>query len=241
MKRLLRFYASTIGKKVVIAVTGLVLFGFIIGHMIGNLKAFGGFDSEGIAKLDHYAVYLREMGADMLGHMTFLWMVRGGLLLALILHVVTVIQLQALNRRARPVEYHRQRFSASTAAARTMFYGGLIILLFVILHILHFTTGDIHFQNFQHGHVYANIYQAFSIWWITLAYIAAMVALGSHLYHGVWSMFQTVGLDGPDSNEFWRMTAKASSLIIVLGFISVPLAILFGILPEPGTNFIASH
>lgn len=240
MKGLMRLYGSTIGKKIVIALTGLILFGFLIGHMVGNLKAYGGFNADGIAKLDLYAAFLREMGHEMLGHATVLWLARGGLLLALILHVVTIIQLQALNRRARPKDYEKRVGSSATLASRTMFYGGMIILLFIILHILHFTTGSIHFDGFVHGHVYANVYSAFSKPLIAVAYCATMIVIGGHLYHGLWSLFQTLGLDSPDNNEMLRMTARVLACVIAIGFMAVPLGIVGGFLPEP-TNHFLSH
>lgn len=239
MKGLMRLYGSTIGKKVVIALTGLVLFGFLVGHMVGNLKAFAGFSGEGIAKLDLYAAFLREMGHEMLGHATVLWLARGGLLAALILHVVTIIQLQALNRKARPQDYEKRVGSSATLASRSMFYGGMLIFLFIILHILHFTTGTIHFNGFVEGHVYANVYSAFSKPLIAVAYCGVMIVVGSHLYHGLWSLFQTLGLDSPDKNEALRMGARAFACIVAIGFMSVPLAIAFGFLPEPTANFIS--
>lgn len=228
---LLRFYRTTIGKKVVVALTGLVLVGFVVGHMLGNLKTFMGFDAAGVHAIDHYAHFLRAFLEDALGHGTFLWLVRIGLLGAVVLHIVTVIQLRQLNKVARPEGYRDQQFEASTWSSRYMFVGGIVLALFIVFHILHLTTGDLHFDGFVAGQVYANITSAFQHEYVLAIYTVAMLALAFHLFHGVWSMFQTLGLDGPTTNVVLRRAATACAVVLFIGFLSVPYAIYFNLLP----------
>ena len=232
MQKLFRFYQTTVGKKYVVALSGLALIGFIVGHVAGNLKAFMGYDSHGEHKLDHYAEFLRTIGEDIFGYSGFLWMARAVLLGCLILHVVTIIQLRARNSKANPGKYQGENYRASTLASRYMFGGGLVLFFFIIYHILHFTTGHVH-GSFEHGAVYANIHYAFQVPWIVAFYLVAMVSLGFHLYHGGWSLFQTLGLDNPDWNPMIRGVVQAGSVLVVLGFISVPLAIFLGVLGPP--------
>ncbi len=226
---LLAFYRSTIGKKIVVALTGLMLVGFVIGHMAGNLKAFGGVDANGVHKLDHYAEFLRSFGQDMLGHGGFLWIARIGLLFAVILHIVAIIQLRSLNKRARPQGYHSEKKDISKLAVNLMFVGGLSIAAFIVFHLLHLTFGAIH-PSFQEGKVFHNIIVAFKNPLITLIYIVVMAFLGLHLYHGVWSVFQTLGLNRPRYDYYIRLSAKVIACVVSFGFMIVPLAILFGFL-----------
>lgn len=225
------FYRSTVGKKVVMALTGLVLVGFVIGHMAGNLKMFAGFDAlAGDYKMDLYAVFLREIGAMMLGHGNFLWLVRVGLLLCVILHVVSAVQLSAINARAKAKGYVSPDYGSSTVASRSMKVGGVLLLLFIIYHILHFTTGHAHTAGFVHGQVYANVYNAFQSGLIVAIYCVAMLMLGLHLYHGIWSMCQTLGLDTPRWNCGLRALAKLIAIVVCLGFIAVPVCVKLGCL-----------
>jgi succinate dehydrogenase / fumarate reductase cytochrome b subunit len=232
MNHVLKFYRSTLGKKFVVGVTGLAMFLFLVGHMLGNLKAFMGADAAGEYKIDIYARFLREMGEHMFGQTTLLWVARLGLLAAFVLHVVTIIQLQILNRKSRPVGYAKTVYGSATVASRTMFWGGMILALFIVLHLLHFTFGTIH-SEFVHGQVYANIHSAFSVWYVSVLYLIAMAFVGLHLYHGLWSVFQTLGMDNADRNAALRASATVVSLVIFLGFSVVPLAILSGALPAP--------
>lgn len=233
MANLIEFYKSTIGKKVVVAVTGIAMILFVVGHVVGNFKAFAGVDpTTGIHALDQYAVFLRELGQDMLGHGTFLWIARIGLLMALVLHVVSIVQLRAINAAARPKGYQVKKRKPQTFAAYLMYWGGLVLLVFIVFHILHLTIGSVH-SNFVEGDVYANVYHAFQIPWITGFYVVAMCALGLHLYHGSWSLFQTLGIDNPDLNNHLLLGARVLSVLVVLGFISVPIAVFAGWLPPP--------
>lgn len=219
---ILDLYRSPMTKKVVMAVTGLMLFGFVLGHMIGNLKIYGGAE-----KLDNYAVGLREFGAPILGHGEFLWIARGGLLAAVLLHIWSAWQLTLINRRARPQGYVKETHQRSTYASRTMRWGGVILLLFIVYHLLHLTTGDVHSQ-FEHGKVYANVVHGFSNPLISAFYIVAQIALGFHLYHGLWSLFQSLGLSGPRFDPLRQKFAMAFSLIVSLVNISFPVAVLAG-------------
>lgn len=235
------FYRSTVGKKVVVALTGAALFLFVIGHMVGNLKVFGGFSpATGIHKLDYYAEFLRSFGSDLVGYGNFLWISRGGLLLCLLLHIVTVAQLNVRNIQSRQEDYVVTKRVASSIPAQTMMYGGILILLFVIFHIFHFTTGDLHFHGFVHGRVYANVYNAFQHWFIVLIYIVGVGAVSMHLYHGLWSVTQTLGLDSPSRNKAIRCGAKALAVIILLGFLAVPVSVQLGIVPEPSEATLTS-
>jgi succinate dehydrogenase / fumarate reductase, cytochrome b subunit len=228
-----QFYSSTVGKKVVVALTGLFLVFFVVGHMAGNLKAFAGYAPDGIHKLDHYAEFLRSIGEQVLGKAGFLWGFRVALLVALILHVVTVIQLQIRNRAARGTKYAVQKMECASWSARLMFWGGLLLLVFVIFHLLHLTVGTLHFQGFEHGKVYHNVWSTFQVGGIVLFYLLALVALGLHLAHGVWSVCQTLGLNSPGKNSFIRISATVLALVMVVGFASVPLAVYFGALGAP--------
>lgn len=239
MNKILTFYQSTIGKKFVAAVTGALLFGFVVMHMAGNLKAFAGVGSDGVHKLDHYAHFLHTIGADMAGEGTVLWGARIGLLIVVLLHIVTVAQLTMLNRKSRPVRYAKEERSASTFASRSMAVGGSILLIFIIFHILHFTTGDLHFDGFEHGKVYANVHSAFQHWYLVAFYLLAMFFLGLHLFHGLWSLCQTLGIDNPDRNDTLRKIALAASVVVAVGFASVPLGVFAGVLGDPPSGQVS--
>lgn len=234
MKLLCDFYKSTLGKKIIMAITGAALVLFVIGHMAGNLKMFAGIDPEtGRYKMDLYAEFLRSIGAAFMGHETFLWIARVGLLGCVFFHVLMAIQLSALKKKARPIGYIAQDYRSSTLASRYMGIGGTIILFFIVFHILHFTTGDLHTNGFVHGLVYSNVWLGFQIPWVTAFYVIAMAALCSHLFHGAWSMFQTLGIDSPRLNPILRNGAKAIAIIVFVGMTSIPLASSFGFLKPP--------
>jgi len=219
-------WSTSIGKKAVMAVTGLILVGFVIGHMLGNLKIF-----QGEEKFNIYAVWLRDVGSPALGHEQFLWLARFILLAATGLHIVAAVQLTQMSRAARPVSYVQKKVIQATYASRTMRWGGVIITLFVVYHILHLTLGAVGFPpgQFKPMSVYRNIVIGFSVWYVSAFYIAAMVALGLHMYHGVWSMFQTLGLSDENTDRLYRSLAVVSSFVVVLGNISVPAGVLVGL------------
>ncbi|HSH77516.1 MAG TPA: succinate dehydrogenase cytochrome b subunit [Herpetosiphonaceae bacterium] len=222
MAAVLGLYRSSIGKKVVMALTGFVLVGFVIAHMVGNLKAF-----QGPEKLNAYGVFLRDVGGPIFGHEQLLWIVRLVLLASVVLHIVAAVQLARGELAARPVRYAYHKKVQATYASRTMRWGGMIILLFVIYHLLHFTVGSAH-PSFRSGDIYHNLVSGFQVWYVSAFYIAAMIALGLHLYHGVWSMFHTLGLNNRTYNRLLRGTAAVVAGAVALGNISIPVAVLVG-------------
>jgi succinate dehydrogenase cytochrome b subunit len=214
---------SAVGKKAVMAVTGIILFGFVLLHMIGNLKLY-----EGPQVLNNYAGFLRSVGTPALPASGLLWILRSVLLVAVVLHVWAAWRLTLMNRKARPSRYERRQRVHTSYSARTMRWGGVIILLFVVYHLLHFTFGTVH-PDFRPGDVYHNVVAGFRVWWVSIFYIAAQIALGLHLYHGLWSLFQSLGWNHPRFNRWRNGFAHAFAWIVTLGNISFPLAVLAGL------------
>jgi succinate dehydrogenase / fumarate reductase cytochrome b subunit len=210
---LMRFWNSSIGKKAVMAVTGLAMIAFLIVHMAGNLQMFSG-----PLKINEYAAALRRLGP-------LLWVARVGLLVALVLHVIAAYQLTQRKQVARPVGYERDEPQISTFAARTIRWGGVLLLVFIVLHLLHLTFGTIH-PAFDAKDVYGNVVAAFQVWWITLLYVVTMVGLGLHLYHGTWSSLRSLGLTRPSGNPHKRRAAAVLAWLLYLGFSIVPIAVL---------------
>lgn len=213
------YLRSSIGRKVVMAVTGAILFGFVLAHMAGNMQVYLGPEA-----MNHYAVFLREFL-----HGWGLWIARAVLLAAVVLHIWSATSLTLTSRKARPVAYARQEWRESTYASRTMRWSGVLILAFVVYHLMHFTFGNAH-PSFIEGDVYHNFIAGFRSWPASIAYIVAMLLLGLHLRHGIWSMFQTLGVSHPRSIAMAKTGAWIFAAIIVLGNISFPLAVLAGIL-----------
>lgn len=214
---LLRFYRSTIGKKILMAVTGLIWVLFVIEHMAGNLLTLKGPDA-----INAYAALLKSSDE-------VLWTFRIVLFAALVIHVDCMLKLTARNWISRPGRYAKVSYQTATPAARTMRWGGVFLLLWLVYHILHFTTGQVH-SDFSHTDVYHNVTVAFHNGGKVALYGAAMVALALHLYHGVWSMFQSAGVNHPHVEKPRRWLATAIAILIPVGFIAVPLAIYFGII-----------
>ncbi len=214
---------SSIAKKSIMAVTGFILFGWILGHMTGNLKVF-----QGAEKFNAYAEFLREMGMPLFHESGILWLVRGALTLALVLHVWSATSLTLINRRARDKDYETRQNMQLDYAARTMRWSGYLIALYIVYHLMHLTWGNVH-HNFVIGSPYANLVNGFQVAPIALIYVAANLLLGMHLYHGLWSMFQSLGLNHPSYNAWRRYFAVAFAVVVSLGFVSVPLAVLTGI------------
>jgi succinate dehydrogenase / fumarate reductase cytochrome b subunit len=210
------FFGSTIGRKVVMAATGLVLVGFVVGHMAGNLQLYLGAEA-----LNAYGRGLREMG-----HGALLWVARAALLLAVGLHIWAATSLTLQSRAARPVGYRRLSFTESTYASRTMRWSGPILLLFIIYHLAHFTLGSAHPQ-FVEGDVFGNVVVGFRSGPVVLFYVIAMLCLGLHLYHGVWSMLQTLGLSHPRYNSWRHALSTLVTVAVVGGNLSFPLAVYF--------------
>lgn len=232
MKRL-RFYQSTLGMKVLVAVTGALMVAFLVGHVLGNLKVFLPDPEPGIRDIDVYADFLRSVGEPILPRGGALWLIRLTVLAALVIHVVLALKLSVRNRRARPKAYVSRHRVQATPPARWMMVTGLLVFAFIVFHILHFTTGTIEPASFEAGAVYANLYRAFTRWPFVALYVVAMGLVALHLYHGAWSMFQTLGLDNPDRNRLLRRLAVVVSLALFLGFITVPIAIVAGAADPP--------
>jgi succinate dehydrogenase / fumarate reductase, cytochrome b subunit len=220
--RAVRFYEATHGKKAVMAATGVILFGYVVGHMLGNLQIF-----LGASQINNYAEFLHS-------HEAMLWAVRLLLGLAVVLHIVAALQLWVLNRSARPVAYYKKDDVPGAYAARTMKWGGLIIAAFVVFHVLHLTSGNVFALQKVAGtefyDVHRNVIDGFRHVWVSVAYIVAVSLLGLHLFHGLWSMFQSLGLTSPRTTPAMKRFAAIFSVAVTLGFISVPVAVLAGVL-----------
>lgn len=223
MSWFVKFWRSAIGQKAVMAVTGIILFGFVLAHMLGNLKLYAGPEA-----MNKYGEWLRVVGTPGLPEGGALWFMRVVLLVAVILHIWSAWALTQRNRRARPHDYKRRDYAAASYASRTMRWGGILVALFIVYHILHFTTGQAH-PSFEAGRPYQNLVAGFSITWVALFYIAANLALGLHLYHGLWSMFQSLGWNNPRFNAWRRHFATAFAVIITVGNISFPIAVMTGL------------
>lgn len=222
--RAMRFYTTTIGKKVVMAVSGFVVVGWLFLHMLGNLGVFAGRTS-----YNDYAAFLAQRPP-------LLWGQRLVLAAALIAHITAAFQLWARNSEARPRSYAQRKDLATNYAALTMRYGGLVLLSYIIYHVLHLTvgmTGHLGY-DFVHGDPYNNLVLGFQRPLVVGFYLVAQVALGMHLYHGIWSLTQTLGADHPKYNGLRQSVAAGLTLLIVLGFVAVPISVLTGVLqPDP--------
>ena len=223
MSKVNGLYSTSLGKKAAMAVSGLLLFGFVLGHMAGNLKMY-----QGQVAYDHYAEGLRVFGAPFLPHGGFLWIARLGLLAAVAVHIASAWQTSRQSRAARSTPYAKQAVVQADYAVRTMRWGGVIILLFVIYHLCHLTWGVAH-PDFQAGSVYHNVVTGFNNPLVSLVYIAANVALGFHLYHGLWSFFQSLGLNHPRYNAGRATFARVFAFLITAGNLSFPIAVLTGV------------
>jgi succinate dehydrogenase cytochrome b subunit len=210
------FYTSTTGKKAVMAVSGCILFLFVLGHLIGNLQIY-----EGPDQLNRYAVLLRMEPA-------LLWAVRIVLLAMVLLHIWTSVQLAARNIAARPVGYQKKQATGSSYASRTMYWSGPIILAFVIYHLLDFTFGKVN-PHYEPGNVYGNVVASFQVIPVAVFYIIAMLLLCLHLYHGLWSMFQSLGYSHPRYTPVLKRCAAVVAILIAAGNISIPLSVLAGL------------
>jgi succinate dehydrogenase / fumarate reductase cytochrome b subunit len=214
---------SSVQLKIVMAVTGAVLVLYLVAHMIGNLKYFLGPES-----LDRYAAWLREVGEPALPAQGLLWLVRIVLLVSVVAHIVSATVLARRAQRARPVRYAHRRPVQTSYASRTMRWGGVIILLFVIYHVLDLTTGTVN-PNGVPGRVYDNVVADFSRWYVTLAYTVAMVAVGFHLRHGVWSALQTLGRSSDPDQRRYKAIALVVAGVVTAGFLAVPFAVALGV------------
>jgi succinate dehydrogenase / fumarate reductase, cytochrome b subunit len=213
----LRFWETTIGKKAIMAVTGVMLFGFVLAHLLGNLQIF--LPPE---RINHYSEALRALPS-------LLWAARIVLLIAVILHIWASYVLWRMQCAARPVRYVKKSNVHSTYASRTMMWSGPIILAFVIYHLLNFTFGVVHPGGpFDEHNVYNNVVTGFQFWPSSVFYIIAMIMLCYHLYHGLWSMFQSLGFSHPVYTPWIQRLAKIVAILIAIGYISIPVSVLAG-------------
>jgi succinate dehydrogenase / fumarate reductase, cytochrome b subunit len=218
MHTVLTFWRSTIGKKVVMGVTGLIGLGFVIGHMAGNLQAFSGAE-----KLDAYGALLHGPLHELV------LLARVVLIIAVILHITAAYQLTMISRAARPQDYATRKPQVSTLASKTLRWGGVLLLVFIVFHILHFTIGSVH-PAFVEGKIYQNLVTGFAVKWVAVFYLVAMVALAMHLYHGAWSSMRTLGLAKQSAHPLKRFLPLVLAVVITSGFAVIPLAFLFGVL-----------
>ena len=221
---IVEFYGSAIVKKWLMAITGILLMGFVLVHMVGNLKMYLGSDD-----LNHYAEWLREMGEPVLPRTVLLWIMRVGLAGAFVVHIVAAAQLTRMNQKARPDKYQSPRdYAAANFASRTMRWTGVIVGLFVIFHLLDLTWGQTG-NDFTRGEVYDNIIASFERVPVAIVYILANIALGIHLYHGSWSMFQSLGWNNNRFNDWRRLFAIGFAAVVVVGNVSMPLLVVTGV------------
>ena len=214
-------YSTAVGKKYVMAISGMVLMGFVLAHMIGNLKIFFG-----ATALDNYSHWLREVGEPALPRQALLWGVRVALIAAVVAHIIAAYQLTMINRRARPEAYRSKRdYVAADFASRTMRWTGIIVALFVIFHLLDMAWGPAN-PDFVEGDPYHNVITSFERVPVAIVYVISNLALGLHLYHGAWSLFQSMGWVRPWRRQF----ATVFAAVIVLANVSFPLAVLFGVI-----------
>ncbi|MEQ1700830.1 MAG: succinate dehydrogenase cytochrome b subunit [Ilumatobacteraceae bacterium] len=222
-------YGTAVGKKYAMAISGLMLVGFVLMHMVGNLKMYLGAED-----FNHYAEFLRELLVPILPRTVVLWLLRFGLLGAVFVHIHAAYSLTRLNRQARSVKYQSPRdYQVATFASRTMRWTGIIVFLFVVWHLADLTWG---FANavgndgkFVRGDAYGNVVRSFERVPVAVLYIIANIALGTHLFHGVWSLFQSMGWNNPKFKKWRKNIAIGVATLIVVGNVSFPIAVLAGI------------
>lgn len=219
LHRTLRFYEAAAGKKTVMALTGVAIWGFVIAHLAGNLQVF-----LGPTKLDEYGQALRSMPG-------ILWVLRLGLLGMFMLHITSALQLWALKKRARPTPYTKKTPTTSTWASRVMYFSGPVLLVFVVYHLLDLTFGVVN-PGYVEGAVNANLVRSFSNPFVAVFYIASMAMLWAHLHHGLWSLFQTVGLNHPKYDGTLRLAAKGIAILLAGGNIAIVVSVLLGIITK---------
>ncbi|HEX9310410.1 MAG TPA: succinate dehydrogenase cytochrome b subunit [Gemmatimonadaceae bacterium] len=211
------FYASMVGKKVVMGVTGLIGIGFVVLHSLGNLLVFRGPEA-----INSYSHFLKSTGE-------LLWALRVVLIVAVVLHVIAAVQLTRQSRAARPIAYTKREIQVATIASRSMRWGGALLLVFIVLHILHFTTGTIRPAGaFSQQDVYANVVTSFRVWWVALFYVVAMIALGLHLFHGAWSSVRSIGVSPPSPRPLERRVSLVIAVLVWAAFTAVPVAVIAG-------------
>lgn len=225
----LDLYSTAVGKKYVMAISGIAMMGFVLFHMIGNLKMY-----LGAADIDHYSEFLWELLYPIAPKGVVLWILRGGLIVMLVAHLHAAWSLTRLNHRARPVKYQSTRdYQVANFASRTMRWTGIIVLAFLIWHLLDLTFGVVNAtgtdSTFVRGEVFNNIVRSLDRWPVSVFYVVANILLGIHLFHGAWSIFQSLGWSNPRFNSWRRGFATAFATIIVVGNVSFPIAVLAGV------------
>lgn len=219
---------STIALKLTMAVSGLVFIGFVLMHMYGNLLAFGGHDT-----FNEYAEHIRVLGEPILPYGGALWVIRIVLIVALVAHVASAAKLWRRANQARTQRYAVKKNPASSLSSRTMRWGGLTLLLFVVWHLINFTIGKVNVSGGATNDPYNLLVDTFDVWWMTLIYLIAMVALGMHLHHGTFSAIQTLGFTNSAASRFRaRVAGWVVAVVIAGGFSLVPLAVLVGIIEK---------
>lgn len=218
-----RTWGSSVGKKSVVAVTGIIFLLYVIAHMLGNLKVFFG-----IQAFDAYSEHLREIGEGVLGYEGLLWIIRVVLLSSVVLHIWATVSLWRRANRARPVNYQHRQKTAGSYTARTMRWGGVIIGLFVVWHILDLTTGTVNPADGDAG-AYTKLVASFDRWYVSLFYILAVVALGFHIRHGLWSAMQTLGGNSAARQASLKAFALVVAVAITVGFVIVPISVMTGL------------
>lgn len=227
-------YSTAIGKKYVMALTGLAMVGFVVVHMLGNLKLFQAGPAPGVYAIDVYGDWLRSLLYPVLPKYGALWLFRVGLLGAVLLHVHAAYGLTVMNRKARPVRYQSTRdYQIASFASRSMRWTGTIVLAFVFWHLADLTLGWIN-PNFVYGEVYRNVNASLTRLPVAIFYIIANIALGTHLFHGIWSLFQSMGWNNPRFNSWRRAIATGTATVVVVGNVSFPIAVLAGVVSHPG-------
>ena len=226
---LLDLYSTAVGKKYVMAITGIGMMGFVLFHMIGNLKMYQGADD-----LNKYAEFLKKLLYPLAPKEAVLWILRGGLVTMLVLHLHAALTLTRLNRHARPVKYQSARdYQVASFASRSMRLSGLVVIAFLVWHLLDLTFGAVNTVGadgeFVRAEVYDNVVRSFDRPVVAVFYIIANVLLGIHLFHGSWSIFQSLGWNNPRFNKWRRAFAGGFATVVVVGNISVPVAVMAGI------------
>lgn len=228
MRRTVALVQSTVGRKAVIAITGVALFGFVIAHMLGNLQIYLGPE-----RLNDYAATLKHSPI-------LLWSARLGLLVAVVLHIGFSIALASKNADARPHDYARRSPQVTSYAARTMVWSGPLLFVFIVYHLLHLTFGFSPTHHFSPTDVYANVVTGFHVWWLAAFYVFAQCLLGLHLYHGAWSFASSLGLEHPRFDRARRTLATSLAAIVVVGNVSIPVAVYTGLIggPSPAPDVV---
>lgn len=222
---IVELYGSALGKKYAMAISGIVGLGYVVAHLIGNLKIYLGAEA-----IDHYGHFLREsLLVPILPEHVTLWLLRLVLIAALVIHLHAAWALTVMNRKARPEDYQGPRdYVAADFAARTMRWTGIVVLAFILFHLADLTWGTTN-PEFVRGEVYDNVVASFQRAPVAVFYVIAQLALGMHLYHGTWSLFQSLGLNNRRFNAYRRQLAIGITAVIVIGNISFPIAVLTGI------------